>query len=106
MRRTIPVLLLTLVAAVGCNGDQGGDARDGATSAGPSTSGTTTGSIDPEALDPLQVLLGVVVLTAGDVDAAVAEGLVSPAELDAARSALADGDVMLWFEQARDASTP
>jgi hypothetical protein len=56
--------------------------------------------------DPLRVLLAVVVLTTGDVDAAVADGLITPAEVDAASAALdATGTEALeaWVEQARDA---
>ncbi len=50
--------------------------------------------------DALRVLLGVVVLTTGDVDAAVAEGLVSPAELDLAAEAIAAREVSLWLARA------
>lgn len=38
---------------------------------------------------------------AGDVDAAVAEGVVTPAELDAADAVIASGDVGEWFARAQ-----
>lgn len=50
--------------------------------------------------DPLRVLLAVVILVAGDVDAAVAEGVVTPAELDLASRALDEGGVDAWVERA------
>lgn len=91
-RRGIAALILTTVGLAGCADAQGGggtaeptmpDAPDGANGDITSADGT----------DPLRVLLAVVILTAGDVDAAVAEGIVTPDELDAASAALAAGEV-------------
>lgn len=48
----------------------------------------------------MRVLLAIVVLTTGSVDAAVGEGLVTPAEIDIAEQALADGDVSAWLARA------
>lgn len=50
--------------------------------------------------DPVQVLVAVTVLTTGDVEAAIAEGLLTPEEVDAAERALADGTVQDWIERA------
>lgn len=79
----------------------------GATTPAPDDVAPGTGS-DPDAptgtatdgADPLRVLLAVVVLTTGDVDAAVAEGLVSPSDLDVAESALAAREVSVWLARA------
>lgn len=57
------------------------------------------------ALDPVRVALATVLLDAGDIEAAVAEGLVDPAEVDAAERALTDGTVQDWFDLA-DAWSP
>ena len=48
----------------------------------------------------MRVLLAVVVLTTGNVDAAVAEGLLTPAELDIAESAIANHEVSAWLARA------
>lgn len=57
------------------------------------------------ALDPVRVALALVLLDAGDIEAAVAEGLVDPAEVDAAERALTDGTAQDWFDLA-DAWSP
>jgi hypothetical protein len=50
--------------------------------------------------DPVRVLVAVTVLTTGDVEAAVAEGLLTPEEVDAAERAIADDTVADWIERA------
>jgi hypothetical protein len=57
--------------------------------------------VAPGEADALRVLLAVVILTAGDVDAAVAEGVVTPEELDLASEAIDTGSVTALFEEAR-----
>lgn len=48
----------------------------------------------------MRALLAVVALTTGNVDAAVAEGLVTPEELDVAESAIANDEVSAWLARA------
>ena len=57
---------------------------------------------DDMALDAERVVLAVVLLTAGDIDAALAEGLVSPAEVDAASRAITAGTVQDWIDLAAE----
>ena len=63
-------------------------------------------AVAPYDLHALRVLLAVVILTAGDVDAAVAEGIITPEELDLASEAIDTGAVPQWFERARLAADP
>lgn len=46
------------------------------------------------------VVLAAVVLVAGDVDKALADGTVTPAEVEAARKAITEGTVDLWRQRA------
>lgn len=46
------------------------------------------------------VVLAAVVLVAGDVDTAISDGTVTAAEVEAARSAIADGNLDLWRQRA------
>lgn len=107
----ILVPLVGAVLLVGCAGDAGGDAAGDEAADAPSGAATDTpdspdvgttvegpGVVD--GADPLGVLLAVVVLTTGEVDAAVAEGLVTPAELDTARDAIAAREVSAWLARA------
>lgn len=112
--RIATVLLSVLLAACGADEEpmdpDGTGGTDGAVDAGPSApDGTAPGAgsdpdgteaLGPVDADPLRVLLAVVVLTTGDVDAAVAEGLVTPAELDLAEEAVAAREVSVWLARA------
>lgn len=51
------------------------------------------------------VVLAAVLLTTSDITAAVAEGLVTPAEVDAARAAIADGTLDEWRLKAEAEAT-
>lgn len=116
MRNPVRARLATIAAAAvltACGtsdapaGPDGTTGDAGATTPAPDEVAPGTGS-DPDAptgtatdgADPLRVLLAVVVLTTGDVDAAVAEGLVSPSDLDLAESALAAREVSVWLARA------
>ncbi len=46
------------------------------------------------------VVLAAVVLVAGDVDKALADGTVTPAEVAAARTAIGEGNLDLWRQRA------
>lgn len=47
-----------------------------------------------------KVVLAAILLTTSDIDAAVADGVVTPAEVDAAALAIKDGTVDLWRQRA------
>ena len=46
------------------------------------------------------VVLAAVLMKVGDIEAAVSEGLVTPAEVEEARAALRDGTLELWKQRA------
>lgn len=46
------------------------------------------------------VVLAAVVLVAGDVDKALSDGTVTPAEVEAARKAITEGTLDLWRQRA------
>jgi hypothetical protein len=46
------------------------------------------------------VIAAAVILRAGSIEEAVANGTVTPAEVDVARQALADGTLELWAQRA------
>ncbi len=46
------------------------------------------------------VVLAAILLTTADIDAAVADGLVTPAEVDAATLAIKQGTLDLWRQRA------
>jgi len=53
------------------------------------------------------VVLAAVLLVAGDVEKALAKGLVSAPEVDAARKAIAEGTLDMWRQRAEaDGATP
>ncbi|WP_193508935.1 hypothetical protein [Cryobacterium sp. BB736] len=54
----------------------------------------------PDALTAEGVVLAAVLLSTADITAAVAEGLVTPAEVDAARAAIEDGTLDEWRVRA------
>jgi len=54
----------------------------------------------PDALTAEGVVLAAVLLSTADITAAVAEGLVTPAEVDAARAAIEDGTLDEWRQKA------
>ena len=85
MRRTTALLALLVVTQLGCTPAE--------EEAEPPAATDTTAVMTPEASEALRVLLAVVVLVAGDVDAALAEGIVTPAELDRADRAIVEGRV-------------
>jgi hypothetical protein len=91
--RTTAALAMLVVTLLGCTLPED-DAE-------PPPAPDQTAVVVPDDIAALRVLLAVVVLTAGDVDAAVAEGVVTPEELDLASEAIDTGSVSALFEQAR-----
>ena len=109
--RAAAVVLVLAVGplAAGCAGDDtagdGAGTSDG-TSVLPTDPGTTEGGMELGTLSapdvrPDGVLIAALLLGAGgDVEEAVAGGLVTPAEVDAAAAALADGTLDAWVVEA------
>ena len=91
--RTTAALAMLVVTLLGCTLPEE-DAEPPPEPGQPAT-------IAPDDTDALRLLLAVVILTAGDVDAAVAEGVVTPDELDRANRAIDTGSVTRLFEQTR-----
>ena len=54
----------------------------------------------PEGVDPVRVVLAFVVLSAGEIEAAISEGLVSPEEVAIAVTAVDDGTIQDWINAA------
>lgn len=82
--------LLTSVIVVG--------ALSGCSSATESAEGIVVTA--PDDVTAQGVVLAAVLLSTADITAVVAEGLVTPAEVDAARAAIADGTLGEWRERA------
>ena len=102
MIRVLTVLLAAVLLVAGCTAaDDGAGVTDGSGDAG-GDAATPEDVVTPfdGDVDPMRVLLAIVVLTTGSVDAAVAEGLVTPEDLDIADSAIANGEVSAWLARA------
>jgi hypothetical protein len=54
----------------------------------------------PENVTAKNVLVAAILLSTSDIDGAVAEGLVTPAEVDAAAAAIKNGTLDLWRQRA------
>lgn len=87
------VVPMSLVAACGSDDDE-----DDGGSSGDDTSATV--EVDTDGAEPDKVLLAAIVLAAGDVDVALAEGLVTADEVDLAAEALESGTLSDWMDQA------
>lgn len=59
----------------------------------------------PEGVDPVRVVLAFVLMSTGDIESAVAEGLVSPGEVAIAVQSLEDGTVQEWIDRAEAQAT-
>ena len=102
MSRALTVLLAAVLLVAGCTAaEDGAGVTDGSGAAGGDATATEDAVTPFDGdVDPMRVLLAIVVLTTGSVDAAVAEGLVTPEELDIADSAIANGEVSAWLARA------
>ena len=56
----------------------------------------------PEGVDPVRVVLAFVLMSTGDIESAVAEGLVTPDEVAIAVQSLEDGTVQDWIDRAEE----
>ena len=66
----------------------------------PTTESTILTAPLPADVSAQNVVLAAILLTTADIDAAVADGLVTPAEVDAATLAIKQGTVDLWRKRA------
>ena len=56
----------------------------------------------PEGVDPVRVVLTLVLLSSGDIEAAISEGLVSPKEVAIAVTAVDEGTIQDWIDAAEE----
>jgi len=56
----------------------------------------------PEGVDPVRVVLAFVLMSTGDIESAVAEGLVTPDEVAIAVQSLEDGTAQEWIDRAEE----
>lgn len=56
----------------------------------------------PEGVDPVRVVLAFVLMSTGDIESAVAEGLITPDEVAIAVQSLEDGTVQEWIDRAEE----
>lgn len=61
---------------------------------------STTTTIFLSDANPARVLLAAVILTSGDIEKAIIEGLVTSVDVDAAVAAIKDGTLDAWRERA------
>ena len=85
------------VALLGCALLVGG--MTGCAAAPSAESAIVSGQL-PENVTAKNVLVAAILLSTSDIDGAVAEGLVTPAEVDAATKAIKDGTLDLWRQRA------
>lgn len=91
MKRCTSIVLagLSLIALAACS--------DGTSdSGGTETTTAVSTTVADAALDPERVLLAASLIALGDIDRAVAQGLVTPDEVDAAADALENGTLGQW----------
>lgn len=97
---------LSMIAACGSDdGDDSGGTSSDDTSGVVDTATTPiddidTDGIDMDGIDPDKVVLASILLAVGNVDVALADGLVSADEVDLAAEALASGTLSEWVDQA------
>jgi hypothetical protein len=56
----------------------------------------------PDGVDPVRIVLAFVLLSSGDIEAAISEGLVSPDEVAIAVTAVDDGTIQDWIDAAEE----
>ena len=91
----VPIATLSMVAACGSDDSDSGSER---TTPGDDTSAVV--DVSPDGVDPDKVILASVLLTVGDVDVALSEGLVTADEVDEAVAALEGGTLDVWMDWA------
>lgn len=105
-RRVAATALVLLVGpfAAGCAGDDtdtGAPADGSATMPGEAGEALELGTLSAPDVRPDGVLIAALLLAGGgDLEEAVADGLVTPAEVDTAAAALDDGTLAAWVAEA------
>lgn len=92
-RKVIVVAALMGIALTSCGSDSSSSEESGVDS---TVVVVTTTVAEDGVVNPERVLLAAMIIAVGDIDLAIAEGLVSPDEADAATKALADGTLSEW----------
>lgn len=87
---TVALAMLPLLAVSGCGGEDEISEDPGQ---------DTELVLDGEAI-PSRVILAAIVLATGDIDQAIIDGLVSPADVEAAVNAIENGTLDAWRQQA------
>lgn len=90
------VLSIVSTSIVAACGSDDGDSDE--TPTGADTSVVV--DVSSDGVEPDKVILASVLLAVGDVDTALAEGLVTADEVDSAVEALADGTLGEWVDRA------
>lgn len=60
----------------------------------------------PEGVDPVRVVLAFVLLSSGDLEAAISKGLVSPEEVAVSIAAVEEGTIQDWIDAAEESVAP
>ncbi|MEY2974261.1 MAG: hypothetical protein RIR49_681 [Actinomycetota bacterium] len=108
VRRMVPVLLIGMTA-VGCGDGDEDDDTTTTTAEATTTSMATEGTVEGAGVDEIQVsatvspdgvIAAAVLLAEGDVEQAIADGLVTVDEVDIAVRAMARGELAAWLVAA------
>lgn len=91
----VSIASMSMMAA--CGSDDS-DSESAQTTPGDDTSAVV--DVSPDGVEPDKVILASVLLAVGDVDLALAEGLVTTDEVDEAATALEDGTLDVWMDRA------
>lgn len=104
LRRRVAAIALVVAAgplAAGCAGDDAAVLPTDAGAPAAPGDGGRMGTMSAPDVRPDGVVLAALLLAGGgDVEAAVADALVTPGEVDAAAAALADGTLDAWVAEA------
>lgn len=95
--RVVIVSIMSVSMVAACGSDDG-DTDSERTTPGDDTSAVV--DVSPGELEPDKVILASVLLTVGDVDVALSEGLVTADEVDEAAAALEGGTLDVWMDRA------
>lgn len=101
MRRTTAALFTATLIVTGCTtGDDTPELSDPVAPVERPAPSDDAAPAPADTLDPVRVVLALTVLTTGDVEAALAEGLLEQDEVAAADAAITAGTVQDWFDRA------
>lgn len=89
----VSITSISMMAACGSDDGESDEAPTGADT-------SVAVDVSSEGVEPDKVILASVLLTVGDIDLALAEGLVTAEEVDRAAAALEAETLQTWIEQA------